>query len=254
MLNGKKVVVILPAYNAERTLERTWREIPFGVVDGVLLVDDSSHDATAEVARRLGITTIVHTANRGYGGAQKTCYRAALDAGADVVVMLHPDYQYTPRLIAALAAMVAFGAFDAALGSRMLGKGALQGGMPRYKYLANRLLTFAENLLLGQRLSEYHTGFRAFSRQVLEHLPLHENSEDFLFDNQVLVQLVWGGYALGELSCPTRYFPEASSIGLRRSVVYGLGVLGTALAYRLARLGLVRPRFLAFAPRPASAP
>jgi len=239
MLNKKKVVVVLPAYNAAKTLEMTYREIPFEIVDDVLLVDDASKDATAAEALRLGIKTIVHRENLGYGGNQKTCYKTALDLGADIVVMVHPDYQYTPRLIPAMASMIAYGEFDAVLASRILGVGALKGGMPLYKYLANRVLTFVENLLLGHKLSEYHTGYRAFSRQVLEKLPLEANSDDFVFDNQMLAQLVWFNYRIGELSCPTKYFTDASSINFRRSVVYGVGVIKTALQFRLQRLGLV---------------
>ena len=212
MLNGKKIIVILPAYNAAKTLETTWKEIPFDFVDDVVLVDDASRDNTVEEAERLGIKTIVHVANRGYGGNQKTCYKAALELGADIVVMLHPDYQYTPRLITAMAAMIAWEEFDAVLASRILGRGALKGGMPLYKYVSNRFLTLAENLLLGQKLSEYHTGYRAFSREVLERLPLEQNSDDFVFDNQMLAQIAWFGFRIGEVSCPTRYFPEASSI------------------------------------------
>ncbi len=239
MLNDKKIIVILPAYNAARTLERTFSEIPMNIVDEVLLVDDASQDDTAELARRLGIHTIVHEQNRGYGGNQKTCYRAALEKGADIVVMLHPDYQYTPYLITSLASMIAFGVYDVVLASRILGKGALQGGMPLYKYMANRWLTFTENLLLGQKLSEYHTGYRAFSRSVLERLPLESNSDDFVFDNQMLAQISWFGFSIGEVSCPARYIPEASSINFKRSVTYGLGVLRTAFSYRLAKMGLV---------------
>jgi len=241
MLNNKKIIVILPAYNAERTLERTYHEIPMNIVDEVLLVDDASQDDTADLARRLGIHTIVHTENRGYGGNQKTCYRAALEKGADIVVMLHPDYQYTPHLITALASMIAFGVYDVVLASRILGKGALKGGMPLYKYLANRGLTCTENLLLGQKLSEYHTGYRAFSRKVLETLPLERDSDDFVFDNQMLAQISWYGFSIGEVSCPARYIPEASSINFRRSVTYGLGVLRTAFSFRLAKMGLTRP-------------
>lgn len=240
MLNGKKIVVVLPAYNAAKTLETTYREIPIGIVDSVVLVDDASRDNTPEVARRLGITTIVHERNVGYGGNQKTCYRAALDLGADIVVMLHPDYQYTPRLLPAMAAMIAYGEFDAVLASRILGTGALKGGMPLYKYISNRFLTLVENLLLGQKLSEYHTGYRAFSRAVLERLPLEKNSDDFVFDNQMLAQITWHGFSIGEVSCPTKYFPEASSINFRRSVTYGLGVLSTAMSYRLSRMGFMR--------------
>ncbi|RNC72780.1 MAG: glycosyltransferase family 2 protein [Desulfuromonadales bacterium] len=244
MLNGKRIVVVLPAYNAAKTLEMTWREIPFEVVDDVLLVDDASRDETAAVARRLGIRTIVHERNRGYGGNQKSCYRAALETGADIVVMLHPDYQYTPTLVPAMAAMIAYGEFDAVLASRILGPGALKGGMPLYKYVANRFLTFVENILLGQKLSEYHTGYRAFSRRILETLPLELNSEDFVFDNQMLAQIVWAGYRVGELSCPTKYFADASSINFRRSVIYGLGVLKTAFEFRLNRAGLLNSAYL----------
>ena len=244
MLNGKKIVVVLPAYNAAKTLEMTYREIPFEFVDDVVLVDDASRDDTAEVARRLGIHTIVHEQNKGYGGNQKTCYRTALELGADIVVMLHPDYQYTPRLITAVSAMIAYGEFDAVLASRILGIGALKGGMPLYKYVANRFLTLAENILLGHKLSEYHTGYRAFSRPVLERLPLDANSDDFVFDNQMLAQIVWADFRIGEVSCPTKYFPEASSINFRRSVKYGFGVLGTAMQFRMAKMGLsVAPIF-----------
>ncbi|HBA73534.1 MAG: glycosyl transferase family 2 [Geobacteraceae bacterium GWC2_55_20] len=239
MLNGKKIIVILPAYNAAKTLEQTWKEIPFEYVDDLILVDDASRDNTVEEAHRLGIRTIVHTANRGYGGNQKTCYREALALGADIVVMLHPDYQYTPRLIPAIASMIAWGEFDVVLASRILGVGALKGGMPLYKYVFNRVLTLAENLLLGQKLSEYHTGYRAFSRQVLEKLPLEKNSDDFVFDNQMLAQVTWNGFRIGEVSCPTRYFTDASSINFRRSVIYGLGVLATSLQYRLSKLGII---------------
>lgn len=240
MLNGKKVVVVLPAYNAAKTLETTYREIPLGIVDDVVLVDDNSCDDTPEIALELGIKTIVHAHNLGYGGNQKTCYRAALDLGADIVVMLHPDYQYTPHLVPAMAAMIAYGEFDAVLASRILGTGALEGGMPLYKYISNRLLTFVENILLNRKMSEYHTGYRAFSRTVLETLPLEKNSNDFIFDNQMLAQIVWCGFRIGEVSCPTKYFPEASSINFRRSVIYGLGVLATALSFRLSRMGIMR--------------
>ena len=242
MLNNKKLVVILPAYNAAKTLKMTWQEIPFDYVDDVVLVDDASRDNTVEEAERLGIKTIVHTDNRGYGGNQKTCYRAALELGADIVIMLHPDYQYTPRLITAMAAMIAWGEFDAVLASRILGRGALKGGMPLYKYIFNRFLTCTENLLLGQKLSEYHTGYRAFSREVLERLPLEQNSDDFVFDNQMLAQITWFDFRIGEVSCPTRYFPEASSINFRRSVIYGMGVLKTALQYRLSKMGIATSR------------
>jgi glycosyltransferase involved in cell wall biosynthesis len=244
MLNNKKIVIILPAYNAARTLEKTYSEIPFNIVDDVLLVDDASQDNTVELARNMGIHTIVHEENRGYGGNQKTCYRAALDIGADIVVMLHPDYQYTPHLITALASMIAFDVYDVVLASRILGKGALKGGMPVYKYVANRGLTFLENLLLGQKLSEYHTGYRAFSRKVLETLPLELNSDDFVFDNQMLAQICWCGFSIGEVSCPARYIPEGSSINFRRSVTYGFGVLHTAITFRLAKSGLFKTSFL----------
>jgi len=233
---------VLPAYNAASTLERTIAEIPREIVDDLLLVDDASRDATVAIAQRLALPHLVHPRNRGYGGNQKTCYTEALRRGADIVVMLHPDYQYTPKLIGAMAWLVASDEFDVVLGSRILGQGALAGGMPHYKYFANRFLTAAENVLLGVKLSEFHTGYRAFSRQVLQTLPLEENSDDFVFDNQILVQAVAFGYRIGEISCPTRYFPEASSIGLRRSVIYGLGVLRTALAYRMWRWGLRRYR------------
>jgi glycosyltransferase involved in cell wall biosynthesis len=234
------VMVVLPAYNAASTLERTIAEIPGEIVDDLLLVDDASKDETVEVAARLGLPHVAHPRNRGYGGNQKTCYTEALRRGADIVVMLHPDYQYTPKLIGAMAWLVASDEFDVVLGSRILGKGALAGGMPLYKYVSNRFLTAAENVLLGVKLSEYHTGYRAFSREVLQTLPLEENSDDFVFDNQMLAQAAVFGFRIGEISCPTKYFPEASSINFRRSVVYGLGVLGTAVSYRLHRWGLWR--------------
>ncbi len=240
MLDGKKIVVVLPAYNAAKTLEWTYREIPFAIVDDVILVDDASSDATAALAQQLDIHTIIHPQNKGYGGNQKTCYRAALDLDADIVVMLHPDYQYPPKLIVAMAAMIACGEFDTVLASRILGGGAIKGGMPLYKYCANRFLTLIENLLLGHKLSEYHSGYRAFSREVLENLPLQHNSDDFVFDNQMLAQIIWSGFRVGEVSCPTRYLPESSSINFRRSVVYGCGVLWTGLQFRLARLGVLR--------------
>ncbi len=245
MIENKRVVLVLPAYNAARTLEQTVAEVPRDIVDHMILVDDASQDGTATMARRLGIEVHVHAENRGYGANQKTCYRHALQAGADIVVMLHPDYQYSPRLVRALAAMVASGHFDVALGSRIISRGALRGGMPFYKYVANRILTLVENFLLGQKLSEYHTGFRAFSRRVLEELPLGENSNDFVFDNEMLVQAVFQGFKIGEISCPTRYFSEASSINFARSVRYGFGVLGAALRYRLQRWRLCRCRIFA---------
>jgi glycosyltransferase involved in cell wall biosynthesis len=234
----------MPAYNAEATLRQTVAEIDRTVADDVLLVDDASVDRTVAVARELGVHQIVHPENRGYGGNQKTCYREALARGADIVVMLHPDYQYSPRLLPAMAAMVASGHFDCVLGSRILGVGALKGGMPLWKYVANRALTFVENLLVGYKLAEYHTGYRAFSRRLLETLPLEENSDDFVFDNQMLAQVLWFGFEIGEVTCPARYFEQASSINFRRSVTYGFGVLGTAIGYRMARWGLVRPRRL----------
>jgi glycosyltransferase involved in cell wall biosynthesis len=228
MIGTRKVVVVLPAYHAGKTLERTVSEIPRDVVDEILLVDDASGDETVDVARRLGLTVFVHPQNRGYGGNQKTCYREALKAGADIVVMLHPDYQYSPRLVGAMAQMVASGHYDVVLGSRILAQDAMQGGMPLYKYVSNRLLTAIQNLLMNQKLSEYHTGFRAFSREVIETLPLESNSDDFIFDNQMICQGIRAGFRIGEISCPTRYFPEASSIDFRRSVTYGLGVLRCA--------------------------
>lgn len=242
MVNGKRVIVVLPAYKAARTLQQTLADVPPDIVDEFLLVDDCSPDNTVEVAREMGLLTIRHDRNRGYGGNQKTCYTEALRRGADIVIMLHPDYQYDPKLVGAMAWMVASGRFDIVLGSRILGTGALKGGMPYYKYVANRFLTAVENILLGIKLSEFHTGYRAFSRTVLETLPLEENSDDFVFDNQILVQAVAFCFEIGEISCPTRYFPEASSIGFRRSVQYGFQVLGTAIAYRLHAWGLRRSR------------
>ena len=252
MLNGKKIVVVMPAYNAEKTLRQTLDEIPSDVVDEVILVDDGSEDGTQRLAHGLGVRTIRHESNRGYGANQKTCYATALAEGADVVVMVHPDYQYTPRLVTAMAAMITSGEFDAVLGSRILGRGALKGGMPVYKYVANRLLTFAENILIGYKLSEYHTGFRAWSRQLLESLPLEQNSDDFVFDNEMLVQARFFGFRIGEISCPTRYFADASSIGFRRSVTYGIGVLRTALKYRMQVWGLMK--FPIFRPVGAGSP
>ena len=238
LLAGKKVLVVMPAYNAAQTLERTFQDIPFDVVDEVLLVDDASHDETVEVARRLGIRCFLHERNLGYGRNQKTCYTEALKLGADIVVMVHPDYQYSPKIIPALAGLVASGEYEVAIGSRILGGKARQGGMPVYKYLFNRLLTLFQNLLLGAKLSEYHTGFRAFSRQVLETLPLWENSDDFVFDNEMLAQAIYFGFPIGEVSCPTRYFPEASSINFPRSVKYGLGVVATSVKFFLEKRGL----------------
>ena len=239
MVNGKKVVVVMPAYNAEKTLRKTYGEIPLDIVDDVILVDDASRDRTSEIARELGIRTIVHQENLGYGGNQKSCYRAALELGADIVIMVHPDYQYTPKLIPAMASMIAYGEFDTVLASRILGTGAREGGMPFYKYISNRFLTLFENVMLSHKLSEYHTGFRAFTREILERLPLYRNSNDFVFDNQMLAQIVWFGYRIGELTCPTRYFEDASSINFRRSVTYGIGVLRTSLQFRLQKWGVL---------------
>jgi len=242
MLHQKKIVVVMPAYNAAKTLEMTYHEIPQDVVDEVILVDDASRDDTAIKARELGIHTIIHSENRGYGGNQKTCYTEALSKGADVVVMLHPDYQYSPRLITAMASMVVSGHYDLVLGSRILGGQALKGGMPLYKYVANRFLTFIENLALGVKLSEYHTGFRAFSRKLLDTLSLDKNSDDFVFDNEMLAQAVWFGFRIGEISCPTKYFEEASSINFRRSMKYGFGVLATSFKFLMQRWGIDRSR------------
>ncbi len=244
MIHNRKIVVVMPAYNAEKTLEWTHREIPMDVVDEVILVDDSSRDRTIEVARRLGLKYVVHPENRGYGGNQKTCYTLALQEGAEIVVMLHPDYQYTPRLITPMAAMIASGEFDVVLGSRILGEGPRCGGMPFYKFVSNRFLTLAQNLLVGHKLTEYHTGFRAFSRRVLTTLPLLENSDDFIFDNQMLVQAIRFGFKIGEITCPTRYIAESSSINFARSVKYGFGVLGTSLRYVAYRAGIDRYPFL----------
>lgn len=240
MLNGKRIVVVMPAYNAEQTLLKTYQEIPKNIVDDIILVDDNSADHTVEVSKKLGITTIVHSENKGYGANQKTCYAAALALGADIVVMLHPDYQYTPKLITALSSLIAEGVFDCGLGSRILGVGALKGGMPLYKYISNRVLTFVQNLIMGYKLSEYHTGYRAFSREVLEALPLEINSDDFVFDNQVLAQIIHAGYNIGEISCPTRYADDSSSIDFKNSVRYGFGVLKTALQFRLHCWGLLK--------------
>jgi glycosyltransferase involved in cell wall biosynthesis len=239
MINGKRLAVVLPAYNAARTLAATVSELP-DIVDDRILVDDGSRDDTPAIAKQLGLSTFVHDANYGYGRNQITCYREALNAGADVVVMVHPDYQYTPLLVTAMASMVAFGVYDVVIGSRILGGTARSGGMPRYKYFSNRALTLWQNLFLGAKLSEYHTGYRAFSRAVLETLPLLENSDDFVFDNEMLTQCVFFGFRIGEVSCPTKYFPEASSINFQRSVRYGLGVLATTVKFFLQRRGLGR--------------
>ena len=234
MINCKRVAIVMPAYNAARTLEKTVAELP-DTIDIKILVDDHSGDETVPIAEKLGLKVFSHDRNYGYGRNQQTCYREALAAGADIVVMVHPDYQYTPLLVTAMASMIAFGVYDVVLGSRIIGGGALKGGMPVYKYCANRFLTALQNVFTGAKLSEYHTGFRAFSRQVLLKLPLLENSDDFVFDNQILVQCIYFGFRIGEISCPTRYFEEASSIGFRRSVTYGLGVLGSTLSYALER-------------------
>jgi glycosyltransferase involved in cell wall biosynthesis len=248
VLNGKRIVVVLPAFNAERTLERTVMEIDRTVVDEVLLVDDASTDKTVQVARSLGIDPTIHANNKGYGGNQKTCYSLALERGADVVVMLHPDYQYSPRLVIPLAGMIAYDVYDMVLGSRILAQNALDGGMPRYKYVANRGLTFFENVLVSSKLSEYHTGLRAFSRELLLTLPLDRNSDDFVFDNQMLVQALSARARIGEISCPTRYEPNSSSINFRRSVRYGLGVVHTSLQYWLQSRGSRRFAYLDFPP------
>ena len=245
MINGKRIVVVLPAYNAAKTLEATVHDIP-ELVDESILVDDSSADATVAVARRLGLTVEVHPENRGYGANQKTCYARALARGADVVVMIHPDYQYSPLLVTSIASMVAYGEYDLALGSRILLGGALKGGMPLFKYVSNRGLTMFQNVLTGSSLSEYHTGFRAYRRELLEALPLSANSDDFVFDNQILAQAMLAGARIGEISCPARYFPEASSINFRRSCVYGLGVLKTSVAFRLAKSGVYRSPIFRF--------
>jgi glycosyltransferase involved in cell wall biosynthesis len=241
MINGKRIAVVMPAYNAEKTLEATLRELP-EIVDSKILVDDFSRDRTIEVAQKLGLTCFVHDRNYGYGRNQMTCYREALSSGADVVIMLHPDYQYTPLLVTAMASMVAYGVYDVVLGSRIIGGRALHGGMPLYKYISNRFLTAFENFFLRIKLSEYHTGYRAFSREVLSQLPLLENSDDFVFDNQMLAQCAYFGYRIGEVSCPTKYFDEASSINFRRSVKYGFGVLMTTLQFALQSWGIGRFR------------
>jgi glycosyltransferase involved in cell wall biosynthesis len=242
MLNGKRIIVVLPAYNAAQTLESTVSELDRQVVDDILLVDDSSADETVRMARKLGIRSFLHDRNYGYGRNQKTCYTEAIKLGADVVVMLHPDYQYSPKLVPAMAAMVVSGEYDVVLGSRILGGRARKSGMPVYKYISNRVLTLTENLFFGSKLSEFHTGYRAFSRRVLENLPFHENSDDFLFDNEMLAQAIFFNFNVGEISCPTRYFPEASSINFRRSVIYGFGVLWTSVRFRLQKLGLAHFR------------
>lgn len=241
MLNGKKIIVVLPAYNAALTLEQTYREIPFDIVDDVVLVDDASRDNTSEVGSKLGIKHVIrHEKNKGYGGNQKTCYKKALELGADIIIMLHPDYQYTPKLLHAMAGVIAYDVYPVVLGSRILGKGALKGGMPMYKYISNRFLTLFQNILMNQKLSEYHTGYRAFSKEIFEKINIDANSDDFVFDNQMLAQIFYAGYEIGEITCPTKYFDEASSINFSRSVKYGLGVLSVSCAYFFSKLGLYK--------------
>jgi glycosyltransferase involved in cell wall biosynthesis len=241
MINNKKIVVVLPAYNAALTLKRTYDEIPFDIVDDVVLVDDCSKDNTVEVAKEIGIKHVIkHEKNKGYGGNQKTCYDTALSLGADIVVMLHPDYQYTPKLIQSLSYLLANDLYPVAFGSRILGKGALRGGMPMYKYIFNRCLTLSQNILIGQKLSEYHTGYRVFSREVLEKINYHANSDDFVFDNQMISQIFYAGFNIAEVTCPTKYFPEASSINFSRSMKYGLGVMGTSFKHFFNRIGLLK--------------
>lgn len=246
MIKGKKIVVVLPAYNAEATLEQTYREIPFDIVDDVVLVDDNSRDETIRKAAELGIKHIVkHEVNRGYGGNQKSCYTKALSIGADIIVMLHPDYQYTPRLIESMAYMIANDVYPVSFGSRILGKGALKGGMPVYKYIANRLLTLFQNIMLGQKLSEYHTGYRAFHKSIFQKIDIEANSDDFIFDNQMIAQIFMAGFEIGEVTCPTKYFDEASSINFKRSSIYGLGVLKVSFQYRFQKWGLTKYKYLA---------
>jgi len=241
MLNGKKIVVVLPAYNAEKTLEKTFLEIPFPLVDEVVLVDDHSRDNTIQLAEKIGIShRIRHEQNKGYGGNQKTCYDKAIALNADIVVMLHPDYQYTPKLIEAMVSIIGNGLYPVVFASRILGKGALKGGMPMYKYIANRFLTLFQNILMGQKLSEYHTGYRAFSKEVLTNIEYHKNSNDFIFDNEMIAQIFAKGYEIGEVTCPTKYFKEASSINLARSITYGLGVVTVSIKYFLDRLGITK--------------
>ena len=245
MIKGKKVVVVMPAYNAVQTLEKTYNEIPFDIVDQVILVDDFGTDKTTELAKSLGIHHVIrHQKNMGYGGNQKTCYNKALEIGADIIVMLHPDYQYTPKLIESMAYLIANDVYPVVLGSRILGKGALKGGMPMYKYVANRALTFFQNVMVGQKLSEYHTGFRAFSKEVLNAISFNENSDDFVFDNQMLSQIIYNNFEIAEITCPTKYFEEASSINLSRSITYGFGVLSTSLKHFLTRIGVYNWKLL----------
>ncbi|MDR1543737.1 MAG: glycosyltransferase family 2 protein [Prevotellaceae bacterium] len=243
MINGKKIIVVMPAYNAEKTLEMTYKEIPMDIVDEVILTDDLSKDNTIKKAAELGIKEIqAHQQNKGYGGNQKTCYNRALELGADIIIMLHPDYQYTPKLIQPMAQMIANGVFPVVLASRILGNGALKGGMPMVKYISNRILTLFENILLSQKLSEYHTGYRAFSAEVLKNVNYNVNSDDFVFDNEMLAQIFYAGYKIGEISCPTKYFDDASSISIKRSTIYGLGVLRVSLMYRLHKWGFVKSK------------
>lgn len=242
MLNGKKIVVIMPAYNAEKTLEQTYNDIYHDIVDEIILTDDNSHDNTKDLSKELNITTILHEKNQGYGANQKSCYIAALKAGADIVIMLHPDYQYTPKLIPAMASMMAFEQYDAVIASRMLTGSALKGGMPIYKWIANKFLTMFQNLFMGQGLSEYHTGFRGFTKEVLEKLPLEDCDDDFIFDNEMLSLIFYYGYKIGEISCPTKYFPEASSINFIRSCKYGFGVINVSFKYLIARLGIYKSK------------
>ena len=242
MINGKKIVVVMPAYNAEKTLEVTYSEIYRDFVDKIILVDDFSSDNTKDVAKELNITTIVHKKNKGYGGNQKSCYLAALKENADIVIMLHPDYQYTPKLVPAMASMIAFGEYDAVIGSRMLNNSALKGGMPLYKFICNKALTLFQNIVMGQRLSEYHTGFRAFSKEILTSLPLNDCSDDFVFDNEMLALAFYHGFTIGEISCPTKYFPDASSINLKRSIQYGFGVLKVSIDYFLAKMSIYKSK------------
>ncbi len=236
MLNGKKIGIVLPAYNAASTLEKTYSEIPFDIIDEIILVDDNSKDNTSEVAKKLGIKHIIrHEKNKGYGGNQKTCYAKALELEMDIIIMLHPDYQYTPKLIHAISGIIAYDVYPVVLASRILGNGALRGGMPLYKYIANRALTLSQNILMGQKLSEYHSGYRAFSKEIFKKINIEVNSDDFVFDNQMLAQIFYAGYEIGEITCPTKYFEEASSINFKRSVEYGFGVLGVSIKYRLAK-------------------
>lgn len=245
MINGKKIVVVMPAYNAEKTLEMTYKEIPMDIVDEVILTDDHSKDNTIEKAKELGITEVIrHETNKGYGGNQKTCYNRALELGADIVIMVHPDYQYTPKLIHSIAYMIANDVYPAVLASRILGKGALRGGMPLIKYVSNRFLTFFQNVLLRQKLSEYHSGYRAFSAEVLRAIDYNSYSDDFIFDNQMLAQIFYKGYEIGEMTCPTKYFEDASSINLKRSFIYGFGVLGVSIRYRLTKWGIWKDQHL----------